>query len=95
MLCIQFLDYQMDFDTDLHEGTKIGKYIIDTEIGNGAFSTVYLSHHEKTNEKYALKVICRKTAEQQDMIGSVDNELRIFSRLNHPNIAKVFDIYNL
>ena len=37
------------------------------EIGRGAFSTVYLVIHEKTNAKYAMKVITKKHLKDQGL----------------------------
>lgn len=71
---------------------QLGKYYIEREIGVGGFATVFLGRDVKTNEKLALKVIERKQATDRDILLYVEQELRIMSRLNHPNIAKVHDI---
>ncbi|EAY15226.1 CAMK family protein kinase [Trichomonas vaginalis G3] len=70
----------------------IGKYIIDKELGSGGFATVYLAYHCKTGEKVAIKVIERETAADMGILTYVENELRITSRINHPNIVHVYDI---
>lgn len=76
----------------LKQNKTMGKYVLEKVIGSGGFATVYLGYHTKTQEKYAIKVIDRNIAKQMDIITYVENELRIFSRLNHPNIVKVYDI---
>lgn len=74
------------------QGRTIGKYILEKQIGSGGFSSVYLASNCKTHQKYAIKCIERKSAQQLGLLQYVENELRIYSRLNHPNIAKCYDI---
>lgn len=73
-------------------GTQIGKYVIEREIGSGGFSTVYIGYNSKTKETHAFKCIDRKAITNLNIVQYVENELRIYSRLNHPNIAKCHDI---
>lgn len=76
----------------LPEGYHVGKYVILQQVGAGAFSSVYLCQKDKTEDKYALKVIDRAMAVKYNMVSNVEKEIRIFSRLDHPNIAKVIEI---
>lgn len=76
-------------NTEVH---YIGKYALKEVIGNGGFATVYRGVHTKTNEIYAIKVLNRKEAIDNSILSYVESELRIVARLNHPNIAKVYDI---
>lgn len=71
---------------------QVGKYNIGAEIGSGGFATVYLGQHIRTGEKVAIKVIERSTAKDFGLLPYIETELRLVSMLNHPNIARVYDI---
>lgn len=76
----------------LKQVKSAGKYILEKEIGTGGFAKVFMGSSAKSNEKFAIKVIKREQAKELDIMSYVENELRIISRLNHPNIVKVYDI---
>ena len=71
---------------------KIGSYQIKKLIGKGGMGNVYLAEHESRqfNTKVALKII-RREINQQDRIRRFVQERKILSRLNHPNIARLYD----
>ena len=65
------------------------KYEIIQEIGRGAFSIVYKVKSKENNNIYCLKKInTNKTKDKE-------NEIKILSNLNHPNLIKCFySFYN-
>ncbi|HKK62072.1 MAG TPA: serine/threonine-protein kinase [Bacteroidales bacterium] len=71
---------------------KIGSYKIKKLIGKGGMGYVYLAEHlsRQFNTKVALKII-RREINQQDRIRRFVQERKILSRLNHPNIARLYD----
>lgn len=71
---------------------QVGKYKIIGTIGKGAFAVVALGIDAKTNTKVAVKILDREFVTQQNIIYYLENELRLCSRFNHPNIVKVYDI---
>ncbi|WP_408609821.1 protein kinase [Lachnoclostridium edouardi] len=51
----------------------------------GAFDTVYECHSE-LNDKYTIKIL---KANDNNAISRFQKEVRLTSRLNHPNIIKI------
>lgn len=45
-----------------------------------------------TNEKVAIKVIAKRKLTEEDKVG-LQNEIDILKQVDHPNIVKLFDIY--
>ena len=65
------------------------KYEIIQEIGRGAFSIVYKVKSKENNNIYCLKKINTKKTKDKE------NEIKILSNLNHPNLIKCFySFYN-
>jgi serine/threonine protein kinase len=66
------------------------RYAIDRELGRGGMATVYLARDLKHNRSVAIKVLRPDLAES---IGSARflREIRIASRLTHPNILPLYD----
>ena len=73
-------------------GRIIGQYQVDFLLGKGAFSSVYQGKNLKTNEFVALKFVSRELLKDKQMLAHFEKELRIYSRLDHPNIAKCYDV---
>lgn len=64
-------------------------------IGKGGYSNVALVCKESTNELYAAKIFPFKELKQKDEIRYTTNEINILSILDHPNIIKYYDSFNL
>jgi len=68
------------------------KYKFLTLLGEGTFGTVEKVIHKKTNIVRALKKINKRnqiTTEREIL-----NEIDILKKLDHPNIVKIFEVYN-
>lgn len=77
---------------------KIGKYILQEEIGRGNFSTVFSAKTQDqdplTPPLFAIKCIPKKTIESNKILKKLLNtEVSIMNRINHPNIMHLFDYY--
>jgi serine/threonine protein kinase/tetratricopeptide (TPR) repeat protein len=74
-------------------GETIGHYRIIQQIGTGGMGAVYRAHDERLDRDVALKVVLpgppNGTSRDQ-----LRKEALILSKLNHPNIAQVFDFDN-
>ena len=73
--------------------SKVLDGFIPIELGSGAYGRVYLVSHNETKEEYALKVIEKKKL--LNMYGNCDiiyNEVNIHSKLEHPNIIRLYNI---
>jgi len=66
------------------------KYIVQEELGRGAFSVVKLAIEKETGIKYAVKMI-NKSHVGQDM-ARLATEMEILKRVDHPNIICLKEI---
>jgi serine/threonine-protein kinase len=58
------------------------------EIGRGAMGVVYLSQHNQTGRKVALKLIVPESAAARSAIDRFLREMSVVSQLKHPNIVE-------
>jgi serine/threonine protein kinase len=75
----------------LAAGTRLGPYEITSRIGAGGVGEVYLAHDERLDRDVALKVLAAAVADDPASASRLRREARALSRLNHPNIAAVYD----
>jgi len=82
------------------EGNKIvNQYVILGKLGSGAYAKVKLCMSTEDNELYAMKVV-HKSVLRKKRVGSttalddVMREISIMKKLNHPNVAKLFEVIN-
>ena len=69
--------------------TLVGKYVIDQEIGKGAFGVVYLGHHQSNEQdQVAIKVLENNGHLEQQLA-----EPEMLSRLKHPNIVRLREYF--
>ncbi|EAX91243.1 CAMK family protein kinase [Trichomonas vaginalis G3] len=76
----------------IHIPQQIGKYRVIKVIGKGAFAAVVLALNISTEEYVAIKIIDRDSIIKQGYLLYLENELRLSSRFDHPNIAKVHEV---
>jgi len=69
-----------------------GEYTVGEKLGEGAFGTVYRCRRQGSHnvEQLAVKMIDKVETPMED----IRKEVEIQARLNHPNIVKVFGIYD-
>jgi serine/threonine protein kinase len=72
-------------------GTKVGKYVLQKEMGKGAFGTVYRAIDNSTNKVFAVKVLRKKAFADQYMRRLLTTEVMIMREINHPNILHLFE----
>lgn len=72
----------------INEKVFEGKYEIIKHLGSGGMSSVYLARNVKLGSLWAIKVGNKKKNEKIDLLA----EPNIMKNLNHPGIARVFDI---
>lgn len=67
-------------------------YIIISALGKGSFGCVYKAQKKLTNELRAVKVLQKKNLDSVNRKALLE-EVEILKSLNHPNILKVFEVY--
>ena len=72
--------------------SQIKEYKIISLIGKGAYGSVYKVQNINTNEFFAMKMYLITENNQND-IQSIENETKILSKLNHPNIIKLYSYF--
>lgn len=77
-----------------HKGFVLGKYKLLRLLGAGGMSSVYLAEHTTLHHKVAIKVLPVKRVEQSSYLARFRREAQASARLNHPNIARAFDLEN-
>ena len=70
---------------------QVGKYEILRELGRGAFGTVYLARDTVLDVPRALKVLHPALLADATAVERFRREARLAARLEHPNIATVYD----
>jgi len=68
-------------------------YDLKEEIGKGAFSVVHKAISKRTGEIVAVKIIDKKEASSQQDEKRLHTEVNILTRVNHPNIVCLKDMY--
>jgi serine/threonine protein kinase/WD40 repeat protein len=72
-------------------GDTIGRYKLLQQIGEGGCGVVYMAEQEEpVRRRVALKVI-KLGMDTRSVIGRFEAERQALARMDHPNIARVFD----
>lgn len=71
-------------------GQQFGHYQLKKRIGKGGFSEVYLAEHVGRGTQVALKLL-RASLTEEEFVYAFQQEARILSQLEHPNIVHLFD----
>src|ERR1700740_3460945 len=72
-------------------GHTLGHYRIIERIGAGGVGVLYRAHDERLDRDVAVKVLPAGALSDEATRKRFRNEALALSRLNHPNIAMVFD----
>ena len=70
----------------LSAGTRLGPYVIDSQIGSGAMGEVYKATDSRLNRTVAIKHVTAERAAR------FKTEARAIAALNHPNICQIYDV---
>jgi serine/threonine-protein kinase len=72
-------------------GDTLGHYRLLEQIGAGGMGVVYRAHDERLDRDVALKILPPGTVSETTRV-AFRREALALSKLNHPNIATVFDL---
>jgi eukaryotic-like serine/threonine-protein kinase len=68
-----------------------GRYRLESKLGSGGMSTVYLANDEVLDRPVAVKLLHREISEEADQLERFRREARAAARLSHPNLVGVID----
>lgn len=71
---------------------KVADYQIIKQLGQGAMGIILLGEHTVTKKKAALKLLVPDMQNNEKAVQRFLQEAKVHSRLNHPNIVKVYDV---
>ena len=82
-------------DSDVHAGTRLGRYVVGKLIGEGGMGVVYEAYDPALDRTVALKLLRpevlaseRGTLARERLI----REARAMARISHPNVLHVYDV---
>ncbi len=67
-------------------------YEVREKLGNGKFGLVKLGIHKTTGRKVAIKIMTKKDMDNKDL-ELVKTEIDILKICQHPNIIKLYDVF--
>lgn len=70
---------------------KLGQYHIEQRIGQGGNGTVYRASHALLRRPTALKLMSPAFADSEAARERFEHEVRLTSRLSHPNTISIYD----
>ena len=75
----------------MQPGSRIGKYQIESLLGEGGNGTVYAAHDSVLGRRVALKLLRRELMGDPNVAGRFRQEAQAMAQLNHPNVVIVHD----
>lgn len=72
-------------------GSQIGGYAIESLLGRGGMSVVYLAQDTRLDRRIALKVMAEELAENESFRTRFVREAKMAANLEHPNIVPLYD----
>jgi hypothetical protein len=76
---------------DSRVGTELGGYRIESVLGRGGMSVVYLARHLRLKRLAALKVLSAELAEDERFRDRFIRESELAASLDHPNIVPIYE----
>lgn len=70
----------------------LAEYQVGKILGEGSYGQVKLVRHRRTNMERAMKII-KKAGVSEEEKETMMKEVSILKSLDHPNIIKIFDLY--
>lgn len=78
----------MPFDA----GARLGPYGIQSLVGAGGMGEVYRARDTRLQRLVAIKILPQSLSSDQDRLERFQQEARILSGLNHPNLMAIYDV---
>lgn len=90
----KFIEQKRDPDK-LIGNLLLDRYQITALIGIGGMGNVYEAHHTVFGKRFAVKVIKNSLVDNLEAVKRFQREAFLVSKLDHPNIVKVYDFGEL
>jgi eukaryotic-like serine/threonine-protein kinase len=68
-----------------------GRYRLDSRLGAGGMSTVFMAHDTVLERPVAVKLLAEHLADDEAFVARFRREALAAARLQHPNVVQVFD----
>src|SRR5262249_9639201 len=84
-----------ELDKSLHDRQSlewIGRYRVETILGQGGFGTTYLAYDGQLQRRVAIKIPHPDLVSLPQEAAAYLDEARMAASLDHPNIVPVFDV---
>ena len=75
----------------LQEGTVIGGFILEKQLGFGSMGEVWLARQSAMDRKVALKLLAREFTMDSHFVERFLKEVKISAKMDHPNMVTAFD----
>ncbi|KAG6737320.1 hypothetical protein POTOM_058836 [Populus tomentosa] len=79
---------------NLSESHTIGNYILKSKLGESSFSTVWKAENKTTGGEVAVKQVYLSNL-NKNLRNCLDCELNFLSSVNHPNIIRLLDVFEM
>jgi serine/threonine protein kinase len=76
-------------------GTRLGSYEITAAIRAGGMGEVYRARDLKLRRDVAIKILPTRLTGDPERLGRFLREARTSAAINHPNIATVYEVYEV
>src|SRR5207244_607914 len=82
----------VDDEPESLAGRTFDHYRLEREIGRGGMGRVYLARDTRLDRPVALKLLPPSFSDSADRVRRFQQEARVVSALNHPNIITIHEI---
>jgi len=85
------IEGETEFDIEERVLSKIGPWKISRKLGAGGMGTVYLGHHEETDQEAAVKVLSAALAREGGTVERFVREIETMNQLRGRHIVSFYD----
>lgn len=75
-----------------HTATRIGNYVLEKTLGEGAFAKVKAARHVVTGQRVAIKIIYKHKIKDDYVRENLQREGQLLRRLHHPHVIQLYEI---
>src|SRR5438105_14027667 len=73
-------------------GTRLGRYEIRSQIGQGGMGEVYRAYDTTMHREVAIKVLPAALSTDKERLARFEQEAQTAGALNHPNVLVIYHI---